>query len=157
MGGFLVGFGFHGQAQPFSQFHQFGQDQRIAWRPARPFADVTLGPVDALQQGLESGAEHVVIVRATQSSLGPEIHVLNAAGRAGKARQLVGHRADMLADDRVQNSRQIEFLILDGLFLFGALLAQVAFGFLTVDDAGEMNGGQVGTRLTLHATFLRQR
>jgi hypothetical protein len=157
MGGFLVSFGFHGQAKARAQVHQVGQGRLVRRRMARALADVTLGPVDALQQRFQTGAENVVIVRAAQAALGPKFHVLDAAGRANEARQFIGHLADVLSDKRVQNGRQVQFLVLKRLFLFRALLAQVPFGFLAVDDAGEMNRGHVGTRLALHATFLRQR
>jgi hypothetical protein len=57
----------------------------------------------------------------------------------------------VLANERLQNGRQVQFLLLDQLLLFRAALAQVQDFFLPVlFDCRYVNRGRVGTRLTFH-------
>jgi hypothetical protein len=65
--------------------------------------------------------------------------------------------ADVLPDQRVKYGRQVEFMILNGLLLFRALLTQVLLGLLALNNTGEMDGCRVGTQLTFHVLSLRQR
>ena len=70
--------------------HQFGLQGGVAHGSARGTLP-TCRPraVDALQERLQAGAEDLVIVRAAEPALGPELHILYAARRAGQSRQLV--------------------------------------------------------------------
>ena len=58
--------------------------------------------------------------------------------------------ADVLAQHRLEQSGEIDFILLEPLLLLGAVLAQVHFLLLTVDDVGQVHGGRLAARLTLH-------
>src|SRR5439155_11768239 len=79
-----------------------------------------------------------------------------AAFGAGQAGQFVGQRADVLADERLQDGRQVQLLLLDQLLLLGARLAQVHDALLTaLLDGRYVDRGRVGAGLTLHPWSLR--
>ncbi len=82
-------------------------------------ADVPAGAVDALQQRLQPFPEDRVIVRTAQPTLGPELHVLDAARRAGQPGQVVGLLAQVLADQGLQDGRQVQVLLLEELLVLG--------------------------------------
>src|SRR5258708_40204548 len=100
----------------------------------RHLAAVTNGPMDALPERQQGVPEYGVIVRATQTSLGLELHILYAARRAGQPRQLIGRRPNVLRDHRLYDARQVQFLLFEDLLLFRALIAKVELSLLAVHD-----------------------
>src|SRR5262249_23028289 len=142
--------GLDGRPQSLPNFQEFGVDPRLAPSAARHLAHVPGGAMDPLQQRLQADAEDIVIVRAAEPSLGAELHVLYTTGRAGQSSQFVGERSDVLADERLQDGGQIQFLLLDDLLLLRALLAQVHLPLLALDDVREMDRRGIGTEMALH-------
>ena len=61
--------------------------------------------------GVQPAAEHVVIMRTAQPALSAKLHILYPARRTGQSRQLIGLRAEMLADQVLQDGRQIQLLL----------------------------------------------
>src|SRR5262249_8734254 len=82
-GGLLVPCFRDGGLQLPPQFAQLGRS--VAGRmTARHLADVPRGAVNPLQQRFEAGPEDRVVVRTAEPPLGPELHVADAALRAGQ-------------------------------------------------------------------------
>ena len=123
-------------------------------QPPRRFALVADRPVDALQKGFQSVLKYFVVVRTAQPAFRLELHVLYAARRAGQSRQLVGELADVLAQDRLQQPGEIDFILLEPLLLLRTLLAEVQLALVTVDDVGQVYGRRLVARMALHAAFL---
>src|SRR5579864_6108506 len=63
----------------------------------------------------------------------------------------------MLPDQVLQDGWKIQFLLLDQLFLFRALLAQMHLVLMAVDDVGKMHGGLGRAGLAFHVGLLRER
>src|SRR5207244_498738 len=124
-----------------------------AVQPARRLALVANRPVDALQKGFQSVLKYFVVVRTAQPAFRLELHVLYAARRAGQSRQLVGELADVLTQDRLQQSGEVDFILLEPLLLLGALLAEVQLALVTVDDVGQVYARRLVARMALHAAF----
>src|SRR5271154_5739581 len=120
----------------------------------RRLADVADRAMDTPQQRLQADAKGVVIVRAAEPALSAKLHILYAARRAGQSRQLVRLSADVLADQRLQDGREVQFMLLDKLLRLGATVAEVQFFLLPLVDVGQVDRGRVGAELTLHAAFL---
>src|SRR5262249_40124939 len=98
----------HPAAQLPAQFH-FALHGPSRRSPRRDLAHVLLGAVDAKQQWLQALAKDRVVVRAAKPSLGPKLHILYTAHRAGQPRKLVRELADVMADQRLQYRRQVQF------------------------------------------------
>jgi hypothetical protein len=113
-------------------------------------ADMPARAMDALEERLESRPEHIVVVRAAQPPLGTKLHILYAASGARQSREFVRKLADVLADERLQDGGEIQFLFLDELLLFGTGLAKVQLLLLTVDDVGQMHRGRARATLAFH-------
>ena len=107
------------------------------------------------RSGSRADAKDLVVVRTAEPALGPELHVLYPAGGAGQSRQLVGQRADVLADQGLQDGRQVQLLMLDQLLLLGTRLAQMEFLLLAVDDVRSDAPSPVCRRIdTSRASYL---
>src|SRR5207253_2189041 len=98
----------------------------------RNLAHVPDGAVDALQERLQGSLENLVILRTTEPALGLELHILYTTGRAGQSTQFIRRLADVLADHRLQDRRQVQLLVLalDKLLFLSTILTQVQFFFL---------------------------
>jgi hypothetical protein len=116
----------------------------------RDFADVAARAMDALEQRLQRGLKDLVIVRTPESATGFELHVLYAAGGAGQPRQFLRRRPNVLVDHRLQDHRQIQFLILDEVLFLGTLLTQVQFLLFAFHDVREMDRRRFAATLTRH-------
>ena len=75
--------------------------------------------------GSRAALKHLVVVRAAEPALGLELHILYTARGAGQPRQFIRQLADVLADDRLQDRGQVQFLLLEDFLLLGAFLAQM--------------------------------
>src|SRR5262245_12251546 len=67
LGGQLVVFGLHRPAELLPELERLG-GAALWGEPAGDLADVAGGPVDALQNGQQPGAEHVVVGGATEAA-----------------------------------------------------------------------------------------
>jgi hypothetical protein len=92
-------------------------------------------------------------VRTAEAALSAEFHVLYSASRTGQAGQLIGLRAEMLANQVLQDGRQIQLLFIEQMLLLGAALAQVQLFLVRIDNVGQMHRGRVGAELALHAAI----
>src|SRR5262245_26775972 len=113
--------------------------------------------VDALQEGFQADPEHLVVLGTAQPARGPELHILYPARRTGQSRQLVRRLAEVLADQGLEDRRQIQLLLLRELVFLGTDLAQVENLLLAVLDVRQMHGGRTGAKMAIHAAFLRER
>src|SRR5262249_14748944 len=69
--------------------------------------------------------------------------------------QLLSQLAHVLADQRLENGRQVEFFLFDQLLLLGAALAEVYLLLLAIiGNFRQMHCRRVGTFLAFHAGFL---
>jgi hypothetical protein len=68
-------------------------------------AGVPAGPVNPLQQRLQTDTKNLVIVRAAEPAGRPKLPLLYAARWTGQPGQLIGELTDMLADQRLQDRR----------------------------------------------------
>src|SRR5947207_1584026 len=75
VGGFLVGFVFHGQPQTVAQLDELGVAASSP-TPPRNLPCVFQGPVDALQQWLQAGAKDLVVVRTAETAFRAKLHIL---------------------------------------------------------------------------------
>src|SRR6516164_3673810 len=106
--------------------------------------------MNALEQGFQSDAKHLVIIGTAETALGPKLHILYPARWTGQSRQLVRQLTDVLPDERLQDRRQIEIRGLKQLLLFRTILAEVQLFFVSLDDVREVHSRRSGARLALH-------
>src|ERR1051325_11815413 len=122
----------------------------------RDLADVAPAAMDTLQKRHQGLAKNLIVLRAAAPSRRLELHVLYAARGACQSRQLISLSADVLADHRLQDRRQVQLLLFEQLQFLGAVLAEVLLLLLAVDDLGKMHrrGLIAGWRLTFHERVL---
>jgi hypothetical protein len=108
----FVGFVLDGAAQLLSQLYQFSQAGN-GWGPSGPLAPVPVGAVNAFQERPKAGLEHFIIMRTAEPAFGAKFHILDAAGRARQTGQFLRDRVHVLAQDRLKDQGQIEFLVLE--------------------------------------------
>src|SRR5438093_1281844 len=89
-------------------------------------------------------------MRAAQPTVGAELHILYPAHRAGQSRQLIGKLADVVANKRLQNGGQVEFLVRQELLLLRAAVAEMHLFLLAAHDLCQVYGGRVVAALTFH-------
>ena len=104
--------------------------------------------MNPLQERFEPDPEGLVIVGASQPAFRTKLHILYAANGTGQPRQFIRWLADVLADQRLQNCRQVQLLLRDQLLLLGTGLAEVQLLLLTAHDIRQVYRGRVGATLT---------
>src|SRR5207247_10692326 len=103
------------------------------------------------QHPRQASPTDVQTVPAAEPPLRAELHIPYTASGAGQTGEFIREWADVLADGRVQDGRQVQLLLLNESLRLGAGLAEVHFLFLASDDVGQMHRGRIGTTLAFHA------
>src|SRR5438105_2989881 len=96
--GLFIGLRLDSSPELLAELAELGLGGGVPQGIDRHLALVLGGAVDALQERQERRPKHHVVVRTTEPTFCLELHILYAALRAVQPRQLVGRRADMLAD-----------------------------------------------------------
>src|SRR5262245_23268524 len=141
----LISLACHGRFQPRLQLGLPG-DAHPPGVPPRHLARVSgCAILHPLQERFQERPEGVVVVRAAEPTLGPEMGVRCATFRAHQVRRGRLRRHRQLAENELKQCRDIQFLGLgrDQVLLTRAGLAQVHFALLLLDDVRQVNGGRV--------------
>jgi hypothetical protein len=94
--------------------------------------------MNPLQQRFQTDPEYIVVMGTTEPTLSSEFHVLDPARRTRQTGQLIGLRTEVLADQVLQDGRQVQVLLVDQLLGFGARLTQVDLTLLVVHNIGQV-------------------
>src|SRR5581483_8524716 len=146
----FIGFSLDGAPEFPPEFQDFRLPSLVSGSMAWGLAHMAERTVDAFEQRQQRAAKDLVILRTTEPALRLEFHVLYAACGAGQSRQLVTLLADVLAQDRLQDAREIHFLVLDELLLLRTTLAQVRLFFLAIDEVRQVHRGRIVAELAFH-------
>src|SRR5262249_54046957 len=90
----------------FSKFNQFSLSSRRGSMPGH-LADMLARAMNSLQERLQAGAEHGIIVGAAQPTFSTKLHVLDAAERARESSPVVCELPDVMPNQGLQDRGQV--------------------------------------------------